>query len=264
MNKIYNTDNSNNTNKISTALVLAAGTGSRLSPLTNDAPKCLTKVNEIEILGRLIETLHHYDFKRLVIVIGPFEQQIRDFLDSKAKNIIVEYIVSPLYRTTNNIYSLWMAREKMQEPFVLIESDLIFKTSLLEEMLSPNKIAVSHILPWMNGTTISTDKSLPNEVKTFNLGGNSTSETNFKTVNIYSFSTESWEQVSKRLDSWILVGKVNDYYEAVFAEMVNDEHLSFQCAYFDSDYWYEVDTVEDLRECERMMLHTKQPLSAVV
>ena len=264
MTEIYNLNNSERTEKITTALVLAAGTGSRLSPLTNNAPKCLTRVNEIEILGRLIETLHHYNFTRLVIVVGPFEQQIRDYIESVSKNITVEYIVSPLYKTTNNIYSLWMAREKIKESFVLIESDLIFKSSQLQEMLSPNKIAVSTILPWMNGTTITADEQQPSQVSAFNLGGYSINGSNFKTVNIYSFSPQSWSQVSKRLDSWISEGKVNDYYEAVFSEMVADGSLNFECVYFDTDFWYEIDTLEDLQECEKNMFHTKPSLSAVV
>jgi NDP-sugar pyrophosphorylase family protein len=116
----------------------------------------------------------------------------------------------------------------------------------------------------MNGTTITIDKRLPSLVTAFNLGSYSTNDTNFKTVNIYSFSPQSWRHVSKRLDSWILKGKVNDYYEAVFSEMVADGSLNFECVYFDSDFWYEIDTIEDLHECEKNMLHTKQPLSAVV
>ena len=117
----------------------------------------------------------------------------------------------------------------------------------------------------MNGTTITTNKSMPKWVSAFNLGGSySTNDTNLKTVNIYSFSPQSWRQVSKRLDSWISIGKVNSYYEAVFSEMVADGSLNFQCVYFDSDFWYEIDTIEDLYECEKLMLHTKQPLSAVV
>ncbi|MEI6864684.1 phosphocholine cytidylyltransferase family protein [Flavicella sp.] len=264
MTEIYNLKNSEGSEKITTALILAAGTGSRLSPLTNEAPKCLTVVNEIEILGRLVETLHYYKFKRLVIVIGPFEQQIRDYLKRVSKDIIVEYIISPVYKTTNNIYSLWLAREKMKESFVLIESDLIFKPSLLEEMLSPNRMAVSHMLPWMNGTTITIDKQLPRKVAAINLGEHVINETNFKTVNIYSFSLESWKQVGNQLGSWISKGKVNGYYEAVFSEMVADGSLSFDCVYFDNDFWYEIDTIADLHECEKNMLFTKQPLSTVV
>ncbi|MBL4669732.1 MAG: phosphocholine cytidylyltransferase family protein [Flavobacteriales bacterium] len=264
MKEIYNLKNTENSEKITTALVLAAGTGSRLSPLTNEAPKCLTVVNEIEILGRLVETLHQYKFKRLVLVIGPFEQQIRDYLKKISKDMTIEYIVSPLYKTTNNIYSLWMAREKMKESFVLIESDLIFKPSLLEEMLFPNRMAVSHILPWMNGTTITVDKELTRKVTAINLGEHVITEKNFKTVNIYSFSLDSWEKVGNRLDAWILDGKVNDYYEAVFSEMVADGSLDLDCVYFDNEFWYEIDTMEDLRECEKNMLYTKEPLSAIV
>ena len=46
--------------------------------------------------------------------------------------------------------------------------------------------------------------------------------------------------------------------------MVADGSLNFECVYFDNDFWYEIDTIEDLHECEKIMLHTKQPLSAVV
>ena len=85
-------------------------------------------------------------FKRLVVVVGYLEQSIRDLLDEIAGNITVEYIVSPQYETTNNIYSLWLAREMIQEPFVLIESDLVFTPPLLEDMLLPDRIAISHII----------------------------------------------------------------------------------------------------------------------
>ena len=66
-------------NRITTALLLAAGTGSRLFPLTQKSPKCLTLVNEISILERLIKSLNQYSFKRLVVVTGHKEDCIRDF-----------------------------------------------------------------------------------------------------------------------------------------------------------------------------------------
>ena len=149
---------------ISTALLLAAGTGSRLRPLTNDIPKCLARVNEAPILEHLVQCLHQYGFKRLVVVVGYLEQSIRDLLDEIAGNITVEYIVSPQYETTNNIYSLWLAREMIQEPFVLIESDLVFTPPLLEDMLLPDRIAISHILPWMKASTVTISRRSPHYV----------------------------------------------------------------------------------------------------
>ena len=66
----------------------------------------------------------------------------------------IDYIINPIYKTTNNIYSLWLTQEVIQESFLLIESDLIFDASLLSDLLYPNKIAISQMLPWMNGTTV--------------------------------------------------------------------------------------------------------------
>ncbi|MBW2662744.1 MAG: NTP transferase domain-containing protein, partial [Deltaproteobacteria bacterium] len=105
--------------RITTALLLAAGTGSRLFPLTKKSPKCLTLVNKTSILERLIKSLNQHGFKRLVIVTGHMENCIRNFLETRAGNIKIEYVFSPLYKTTNNIYSLWMARKIINEPFVL-------------------------------------------------------------------------------------------------------------------------------------------------
>ncbi|MBW1775474.1 MAG: NTP transferase domain-containing protein, partial [Deltaproteobacteria bacterium] len=111
----------NDNEPVTTALLLAAGTGSRLNPITQDMPKCLTVVNEVPILERLVDCLNQQGFKRLVVVTGYLENRIQEFLGTRAGDMIIEYIHSPLYKTTNNIYSLWMAREFINEPFLLIE-----------------------------------------------------------------------------------------------------------------------------------------------
>ena len=145
---------SHGTDRITTALLLAAGTGSRLQPLTQDAPKCLTEVNGTTILERLVSNLRTMGFTRLIVVVGYLEGCIREALTRLAGDFKIEFISSPRYRTTNNIYSLWMARNTIREPFLLVESDLVFDDALLEGMLVPDRIAVSRILPWMNGTTV--------------------------------------------------------------------------------------------------------------
>ena len=239
--------------QITTALLLAAGIGHRLQPLSNSMPKCLTKVNEKEILAHLIHSLHLYNFRRLIVVVGYLEQNIRQFLDDNAGNLTIEYIVSPKYRTTNNIYSLWLALNKLQDPFLLFESDLIFDPSLLKNMLYPDRIAISHILPWMNGTTVTVDPDIPHNVTAFNLNPFSANKCGiiYKTVNIYSFSQQTWKRVGKRLDHFISVGRVNDYYETVFAGMIADGSINFQSVLFAKKGWYEIDTVEDLYACEQ-------------
>jgi len=251
--------------RITTACLLAAGTGSRLLPLTNSIPKCLTEINGRPILERFVSCLREQGFKRLVVVVGHLEQHIRRFLDDYAADLVVEYVRNPLYRTTNNIYSLWLAGSEIDESFLLVESDLIFEAPLLEGLLIPDKIAVSRMLPWMNGTTISMDSS--GRVASFQgalaarKGRAAPLRDNaYKTVNICSLSRATWSCVLPRLEQVIADGRVNEYYEVVFAEMVADGSLSLECVLFDSDQWYEVDTPADLQVAERIAKRIARPV----
>ena len=239
-------------NKLTTALLLAAGTGSRLMPLTLNSPKCLTEVNGKSFLERLVENLILKGFKRLVIVTGHQKHCIEEFISNLSADLTIEFIFSPLYKTTNNIYSLWMARETIKEPFMLVEGDLIFDVSLLDEMIYPDRIAVAKILPWMNGATVTIDGS--QQVKSFhkNTDINGVSGLKYKTVNIYSFSLVSWEAIIERLNQNIEANKVTGYYETVFGEMMTDNQLSLKAVDFDNKHWYEVDTLKDLSEAEKL------------
>jgi choline kinase len=247
--------------RVTTALLLAAGMGSRLRPLTRNFPKCLTEVGGIPILERLINNLVVCGIDRLVVVIGHQGDRIRDFLNDKAGDLQVDYIHSPAYRTTNNIYSLWLAREHIQEPFLLVESDLVFDPLMMEDLLHPDKVAISRILPWMNGTTVTLDAE--RRVRSFHVGsGGENDPSHYKTVNIYCLSRQSWNKVVTRLNRYISDGRVGDYYEAVFTEMVGDGALSFEAVFFDPDCWYEIDTLVDLNAADRMFGGVRRPLVA--
>ena len=244
--------------RITTACLLAAGTGSRLRPLTEAMPKCLTEIDGKPLLERLVACLHDQGFKRLLVVVGHLEERIRSFLDDCAGELVVEYVRNPLYRTTNNIYSLWLAGSELNESFLLMEGDLIFDSSLIRGLLLPDRIAVSRMLPWMNGTTITMDCS--GRVASFRDGRTAfTVDNEYKTVNIYSFSRSTWRRVFSRLGRAITDARVNDYYEVVLKEMVADGSLSLECVVFDADCWYEVDTLRDLLGAERIARRHSRP-----
>ena len=247
---------------VRTALLLAAGTGSRLAPLTDSIPKCLVKVNEISILDRLIASLQEHNFNRLVIVIGHQGESIRDYLGTRKGEMDITYITSPLYKTTNNIYSLWLAREVIDEPFLLVESDLVFDTEMLTELLSPDRIAVAKVESWMNGTTVSINNHM--EIDAFHCGAQTADGQQYKTVNIYSLSAATWKLVIERLDHHISNNMVNGYYETVFADMVQEDCLFFTPVFFDSNSWYEIDTITDLRAAELVCNSNDQPPSYTI
>jgi choline kinase len=254
---MYYRDHLDDGTPVRTAVLLAAGTGSRLSPLTDSTPKCLVEVNGIPILERLIRSLRSHGFKRLVVVVGHLSEVIQNYLGSRYDDIEITYIASPRYKTTNNIYSLWLAGKVIDEPFLLIESDLVFQPALLKPMLQPDRIAVSKMLPWMNGTTVTLDER--QQLDTFCLGTASHNDaSHFKTVNIYSFSRSTWQSIWERLDRHIAAKKVKGYYESVFAELVAEENLTFAPVFFDADRWYEIDTLEDLSAAEKMFPEPSQ------
>lgn len=237
-------------NRITTALLLAAGTGSRLRPLTLDAPKCLTEVSGEPILARLLDNLRVQGIKRLVVVTGYLDHCVREYLEENAADMQLDYVFNPVYKTTNNIYSLWLAQKAIEEPFVLIESDLVFEASMLEPMLVPDRIAVSNILPWMNGTMVELNAN--KAVKAFHVSHDVDDERRYKTVNICSLSSQSWQRVIARLDCYIEDGRVNEYYETVFADMAADGSLEFDAVLFNENKWYEIDAMEDLHQAELM------------
>jgi choline kinase len=237
--------------RVTTALLLAAGTGTRLRPVTAHAPKCLTEVGGRSILGRLVENLTAQGIRRLVVVIGYQGDRIREFLRHNAKGMRIDYVVNPEYRSTNNMYSLWLAREQIRESFVLVESDLVFDSSMLADMLYPDKIAISTRLPWMNGTTVCLDAART-RVTGFNVGSSRCDEPHYKTVNLYSLSLNTWNSVEGRLSCYVSEGRLGEYYEAVFADMVADGSLRFDAVFFNPDRWYEIDTLEDLDEAEKL------------
>jgi choline kinase len=237
-------------NRITTVLLLAAGTGSRLRPLTRNAPKCLTEVGDRPILDRLIHNLRAKGFKRLIVVLGHQGDQIRDFLRHKADDMQVDYVFNPEYQTTNNLYSLWLARQQIQEPFLLVESDLVFEARMLDDMLYPDRIAISNLRPWMNGTTVVLGSG--KRVMAFRPDCGQCDTPRYKTVNLYSLSLKTWQAMEERLSDYVSDDKLGVYYEAVFADMVADGSLAFDAVFFDADRWYEIDTLADLGEAEKL------------
>ena len=264
MNKSFPINSGNE--RVSTALLLAAGTGSRLSPLTDMIPKCLVQINGISILGRLVDSLKSYGFKRLVVVVGHQEECIRDFLNTRAGGMEITYILNPLYKTTNNIYSLWLARNIIDEPFLLLESDIVFRKSLLKNMLRPDRIAIAKLQPWMSGTTVTMDRH--QEINAFCISGSDCVSLNagqHKTVNIYSLSIISWKLIKERLEQHISNNKVDGYYETVFSDLVAEGSLHFTSVLFGINQWYEIDTLDDLHNAEQIFLkHAPTPASSGV
>ena len=240
--------------RVRAAVLLAAGLGDRLEPLTWDRPKCLVDVDGMPILERLVLALDEHGIERLVVVTGYKAEMISDYLGRSFGDIAVEYVVNPDFATTNTMYSLWLARDVVDEPTLLVESDVVFDAGLLRPLLRPDRIAVSRQLPWMSGTTVTLDAhgyvtalySPPPGV----YFEHCTDPDHFMTVNICSLARDTWRGVRERLERHVAAGHTGYFHDVVFAEMIEEGSMALEAVLFPEDRWYEVDTPADQEAAE--------------
>ena len=116
------------------AIILAAGTASRLRPLTLHTPKCLLKVGERTLLQRSMDAIIRAGVREFVIVTGYLHEKIENFVqETYGNSISVCFIHNKDYETTNNIYSLWLARPEAEgEEVLLLDSDLLYDGQIVE------------------------------------------------------------------------------------------------------------------------------------
>ncbi len=85
-----------------------------------------------------------------------------------------------------------------------------------------------------------------------------------KTVNICSLSAKSWRAVIERLGNFVSAGRLNEYYESAFRDLLSEGRLDFECVLFDESRWYEIDTVDDLRCAQELFAPVPSaPLSSL-
>jgi L-glutamine-phosphate cytidylyltransferase len=112
------------------AVILAGGVGSRLEKLTNGKPKCLVEIGGRSLILHQLEALSDHGVGPVLMVVGYNHEAIRAVVGQR-----VEYLVNERFRDTNSLYSLWLAREWVKGPFVLLNADLFFDPEILARLL---------------------------------------------------------------------------------------------------------------------------------
>lgn len=118
---------------IKKAVILAAGIGSRLRPLTNDVPKCLLKINSINILEQQIKNLTECGIQEITVVTGYKSGMVKRFCRENSWNI--NLIENKYYSDTSNLFSLWLAKETFEHGFICLNSDVVFDIEILRSLL---------------------------------------------------------------------------------------------------------------------------------
>ncbi len=248
------------------AIILAAGMGKRLGEYTKNNTKCMVPVNGTPLIDRTLNQLSKLGLNRVVIVVGYEGKKLMDYLGTERNGLKIEYVNNPIYDKTNNIYSLALAKEQLQEDdTILIESDLIFDDGMFGLLLDnpfPNLALVAKYETWMDGTMVKIDRE-NNIVNFVTKAAFNYDEVGsyYKTVNIYKFSKEfSRTKYVPFLDAYSKAVGNNEYYENVLRIISFLSKSDLKALPITNEKWYEIDDKQDLDIAEALFAEEKDIL----
>jgi len=230
------------------AVILAAGIASRLRPLTENTPKCLLKVGGKNILQLTLENLLANNITDLVMVTGYLEHQIKDFISAAFPQFRVTYIYNELYDSTNNIYSLWLAKDALLgDEMLLMDSDIVFDSRIIAELTQSgydNCLALKRHKVGDEEIKVKADElGRVMEISKIVLPALAVGES----IGIEKFGKQSLYKLFEIIERKVIQEKmVNIFYEVAFEQLIKEGEDIFTVDI--TDYiCMEIDTADDLK-----------------
>ena len=240
------------------AIILAAGVGKRLKPLTNDIPKCMVLIKEKPIIYYTMKQLAKcQQVKEVIIVCGYKAEAIQSYLGDKFDDMKITYIMNEKYETTNNVYSLFLTKGRITSDCLLLESDLYYGDGVIEKVLGEEDDCDILVSPYnpktMNGTVVFAERGY---VKSLVVKAHQDVDIDlssaYKTVNIYRFSKDFFcNKLMPSVELYVQMGNLNSYYELVLGSLIYYRNNRIAIQVVSEDCWYEIDDVNDLERAEQ-------------
>ena len=233
-------------------VILAAGTASRLRPLTDSTPKCLLRIGSRSILERTVRAVFHAGIINFTVVVGFQDWMVKNFLKRNFPSLDFTFVVNNQFETTNNAFSLLLARGEIEgHELLLLDSDVVFDDEIIPMLLTSSQ-ETSLAVRTKEGIGEEDVKVEVNENKEIiRIGKEIAVDSAFgESVGIARFSrgdtTRLFATLEKRITS---ENRVNEFYEASFQEMI-DGGSRFAAVDTGQYRSIEVDTADDLHAAE--------------
>ena len=248
------------TSGIPKCVILAAGTATRLRPLTDGTPKCLLKIGGMSILERTLENVFAAGVREIALVVGYRRSMIHDFVNQKYPHKKIRFIFNPNYERTNNAYSLLLARrfmegrdEMINRSMLLLDSDIVFSPHLLPYLLqavAENKIAV-RVSGEHNEEEIQVETRSDGCICFIGKKPDCT-DSSGESIGIELFSPATTGILFATLEQRIRAGTGrSEFYEAAFQELI-DQGVSMKAVDVSLFPAMEIDTPEDLKQAAQL------------
>jgi histidinol-phosphate/aromatic aminotransferase/cobyric acid decarboxylase-like protein/GTP:adenosylcobinamide-phosphate guanylyltransferase len=239
------------------ALILAAGFGNRMRPLTDVVHKTLLKIGNETIIERIVNGLQTSGIRDIVVVTGYRANELKQYLLSRYGQINFTFVNNPRYRETNNIYSMALAFNEIEinDDILLIESDLIYENRVIDKIINtpyPNAALLDKYRSGMDGTVVSVANNIITNIIPPHLqDDNFDFSDKYKTLNIYKFSKEFCNKnFRKLLTYYAKVIDDNCYYELILGILIYVQKEVIHAEILHGEEWSEVDDPNDIMVSE--------------
>ena len=199
------------------ALILNSGLGSRMGVLTSEHPKCMTEISPREtILSRQLRQLAEAGIRQVVITTGLFSETLTAYCESLDLPLEYTFVHNPDFRTTNYIYSIYLARDVLDDDVVLMHGDLVFENEVLDRLLAcPDScMAVSTTLPLPEKDF----KAVVRDGKVLKVGVEFFDEA-VEAQALYRLKRDDWKAWLDRIAAFCGGGRTNVYAENALNEL---------------------------------------------
>lgn len=237
-----------------TAVILAAGIGSRMHPLTSAIPKPMAPIKNTTIIANALETLNRFGVNKVIVVCGHHADVLQEYCLSLGWRGSIEFKLNPFFSKTNSMYSLAIGLDGLNEDSWVLEGDVFFEDDMFCDFHPSSTIT------WLGdssynssgGSFLTPDsRGILKEVKI--LESSSEIKTGmYKSTGIFFINKAVLEIVRDWLRFAICQEKQNLYYDLIFAEHVKD--LPIHVHGIKSAKWAEIDTIAELQEAEKFLI----------
>ncbi|MCD8028213.1 MAG: phosphoenolpyruvate mutase [Erysipelotrichaceae bacterium] len=202
------------------ALILNSGLGTRMGVLTSEHPKCMTEISKTEtILSRQLNMICEAGIKEVIITTGAFDDILINYCKSLELSCNITFVKNPEYKDTNYIYSIYMARDYLDDDIILMHGDLVFENSVFDLLLPQNKSSV----------IVSSTLDLPSKDFKAVIENNIVKKIGIEYFNnamesqpLYYLTKEDWKIWLDEIVFYIENNKVNCYAENAFNDVSNE------------------------------------------
>jgi len=231
------------------AIILAAGIGSRLRPITDKKPKTLVKVNDRPMLDYLINNLVDNDIKDIIICTGFKSEQIVNFCKDKYSDINFSFVYNKDFDTTNNMYSLYLAKDHFNDDIILMNADLVYGSNIIKNLLKQKESAVAVDV----GNYI--EESMKIIVENNVIKGISKKilekDSYGSSIDVYKINKIDWDTIKDEMKNIIEEKKdLNQWTEVMLNNLFQTGRLIANPCNIKNEKWFEIDNYEDLAKAE--------------